>query len=184
MKTENKYSLLVWAIVILAVMNLTTVITLIYHQHRAETKEAAPVMEPVISENASAKFSGRYFRDHLGLNSSQMARFAEFNPEFRQNAWNINMEMANIRRHMLTELTMENSDSSRLNMLSDSIGYLHAKLKKLTCRYYMDFKKICDKQQQEKLEQLFGEMFSTDIQPGQFGRRGPGWRGHGKRFDN
>jgi hypothetical protein len=184
MKTEKKYSFLVWAIVILAVMNLTTIITLLYHQHKAEKSDSVKVPEQLISENTSAKFSGRYFRDQLGLSSNQMARFAEFNPVFRQDVWSINLEMADIRRRMLIELAKEKSDTSRLYMLSDSIGYLHSELKKLTCRYYMDFKNICDNQQKGKLEQMFGEMFSTEIQSGQFGRRGPGGKGRGRRFDN
>ena len=43
---------------------------------------------------------------------------------------------------MLKEMAGETSDNARLDALSDSIGILHAELKKLTYRYYMDFKKI------------------------------------------
>ena len=31
----------------------------------------------------------------------------------------------------------------------------------------MNFKRICNEEQQKKLEQLFGEMFSSDVQMGQ-----------------
>ena len=86
---------------------------------------------------------------------------------------------------MLTEMSEKNCDTNKLNLLSDSIGYLHADLKKLTYKYYLDFKNICNEQQQEKLEQLFGEMFSSDVQMGQkwkeavqHGRR------FGRRFNN
>ena len=40
--------------------------------------------------------------------------------------------------------------------------------------YYLNFKNICNQEQQKKLEQLFGEMFNSDIQMGQNGRGGPG----------
>ena len=58
---------------------------------------------------------------------------------------------------MLSEMAADNYDTIRLNTLSDSIGYLHADLKKVTYKYYLDIKNICDQQQQQKLEQLFAE---------------------------
>jgi len=58
------------------------------------------------------------------------------------------------------------SDTSMLSALSDSIGYLHSDLKKLTYMYYLEIKGICDPEQQKKLEQLFGEAFSNDASTG------------------
>ena len=75
-------------------------------------------------------------------------------------------------------------DTTRLNMLSDSIGYLHANLKKETYMYYMNFKKMCDISQQQKLEQLFEEMFAGDVQTGQNGNGGQGGRRFGRQSDN
>ena len=184
MKTENKYSRMVWAIVILAVMNIATILTIVYQRHQAGKAEFVPESGQVQSESASIKYSGRYFRDQLNLNNDQMDRFKEFNPRFRQHVRDINIDLSKKRQQMLMEMSAVKSDTARLDMLSDSIGCLHADLKKLTYRYYMDFKKLCDKQQQEKLEQLFGEMFATDVQMGQYGQRGPHGRGRGRRFNN
>jgi len=35
MKLENKYSLMFWAIVVLAVMNTTTILTIVYYRFQA-----------------------------------------------------------------------------------------------------------------------------------------------------
>ena len=188
MKTENKYSLLIWAIVILAVMNISTLMTILYHNYQSDKTEPVSTSDPKQLETDSEKFSGRYFRDQLNLNSEQMDKFKKMNPVFRPKARGITIELAEKRKQMLVEMSAANSDTTRLNALSDSIGQLHSDLKKITYRYYMEIKSICDAEQQRKLEQLFGEMFTNDSQlgnPGNGGQRGGGQgRRQGRRFNN
>jgi len=184
MKTENKKGWMVWAIVILAIMNISTFLTIIIHSKSPLQKETVTAIGQVQSESTSLNYSGRYFRDQLNLSKIQMDRFTEFNPVFRQQAREINIELTRKRKRMLSEVAAQNSDTIKLNMLADSIGYLHSDLKKLTCRYYMNIKNICDKQQQQKLEQLFGEMFASELPMGQQGREGQNGRRLGRRFNN
>jgi Spy/CpxP family protein refolding chaperone len=181
MKTENRNRWMVWAIVALALLNITTLITVVYHKNQVIEKEVITISDPVNSEGASVKYSGRYFRDELNLSNEQMSMFFQFNPEFRQEVREINQNLADKRQEMLVEMAQKNSDKNRLNLLSDSIGYLHANLKKATYMYYLNFKNICNPDQQKKLQQLFGEMFNSDTQMGQNGRgsqerRRYGWR--------
>ncbi len=174
---------MVWTIIILAVMNLSSIITFVYHQNRPEKAEIAPESGISVSENTSMKYSGRYFRDKLGFTREQMDKFVQFNPDFRQKVRNINVHLSNLRQQMLSEMTETNFDTTRLNLLSDSIGYLHADLKKTTFKYYLDLKNISNPDQQEKLEQLFSEMFATDLPMGQQGKGSPGWRHRGRQFN-
>lgn len=180
MKPENKHKWMAWAIIILAIMNLSTIITVVYQKNRTEKAEGIPESGISVSENASMKYSGRYFRDQLGFTREQMDKFVQFNPDFRQKVRNINIHLSNLRQQMLTGMTETNFDTTRLNFLSDSIGYLHADLKKATYNYYLNLKNISNTQQQEKLEQLFSEMFATDLPMGQHGKGGPGWRHRGR----
>ncbi len=175
---------MVLAIIVLAVMNLTTLITVLYNKNKTEDKEAVATLEQANSETASVNYSGRYFRDELNLSSEQTKSFAEFNPEFRRNVFAINRSLDALRLEMLDEMAKRNCDTTRLDNISDSIGSLHASLKKKTYQYYLSFKRICDEEQLEKLEQLFGEMFTTDVQPGQNGRGGQGGRRYGWRNRN
>jgi len=184
MKTENKYSLMIWAIVILAVMNFTTLMTILYHKYQSDKTETVSESDPKQLETDSEKFSGRYFRDQLNLSSEQLEKFKEMNPVFRPKARSITIELAKKRKQMLAEMSAVNSDTTRLNALSDSIGQLHSDLKKITYRYYMEIKGICDPEQQRKLEQLFGEMFTNDSQLGNPGGGGPRGRQQGRRFNN
>ena len=157
MKTENKDTLMVWAIVILAIMNISTVATIMYHKYKSGKVETIAVSDQKQLEANSEKFSGRYFRDQLNLNGEQMDKFKEINPVFRPKARSITIELAQKRKQMLIEMAAAKSDTLRLNALSDSIGQLHSNLKKITFQYYLEIKNICDPEQQQKLEQLFGE---------------------------
>jgi hypothetical protein len=183
MKAENKNRWMVWAIAALALLNITTLITVVYHKNQVIEKEAVTTDDSVKSENASVLYSGRYFREELNLSEEQMNKFSQFNPEFRQEVRAINLKLADKRHEMLVEMAEKNSNKNRLNLLSDSIGYLHANLKKVTYMYYLNFKSICNQEQQKKLELLFSKMFSNDIQMIQNGRGGPGGRRQGWNTD-
>jgi len=184
MKTENNYSLMVWIIVVLAVLNISTFTTIIYHQYRSGQSTAISDSDPKQPEADSKKFSGRYFRDKLNLSSDQMDKFRVINLAFRPKTRDITIALESKRKQMFIEMSAQNSDTSRLNLLSDSIGLLHSNLKKLTYRYYIDIKEICDQEQQIKLEQIFQEIFSSDSLMGHPGIGGPGGRQHGKQFKN
>lgn len=182
MKTQSKHTFLVWAVVILAVMNISTLATILFHKHYSNETVKNTVQNSQQLETDAEKFSGRYFRDKLNFDSEQMGKFRSFNPEFRQQARAITIELTQLRNQMHTEMSASNSDTSRLNALSDSIGLLHASLKKLTYKYYIDMKNICNTDQQKQLEQLFGALFTND-QSMSFPQHGGGPQ-HGKRMNN
>ena len=184
MKTENKHKWMIWFIIILVVMNLTTIITVVHKRNQLTEKVTVSTQNQGMTESASMKYSGRYFRDALELSMDQMKKFSEFNPAFRQAVMTINREMTEKRNKMLIEMAKKECDTNRLNILSDSIGYLHANLKKQTYLYYLNFKNICNVPQQKKLEQLFSEMFASDTQLNQNGMGGPVGRRFGMRNKN
>jgi Spy/CpxP family protein refolding chaperone len=183
MKTENRRSWMFWAIVVLAVSNVSTLATILYHQYQSAKPAVNSTEFQRQMETSAEKFSGRYFRDNLSLNNNQMDKFREFNPVFRHQARAITLELASKRMQMLNEMALPQSDTNKLNALSDSIGLLHSNLKKLTYKYYLDLKGICTAKQQEQLKQLFNEMFTNDAPMAFPGKGGPGWQ-HGKRMNN
>lgn len=185
MKAENKNSLMVWAIVVLAVMNISTILTVLYHKVQPGNVAVQTKTESKQAESDSEKFSGRYFRDQLNLSSEQMEKFKAINPAFRPRARYITLELVNLRKMMLAEMSANQSDTIRLNAYSDSIGRLHSDLKKIAYRYYLGIKCICDPEQQIKLEQIFSEMFGSDSPLGSSGKGGgQNGRQQGRRISN
>ena len=184
MKIENKHNLMVWAIIGLVIMNLSTLITIAYHQRQSDKSLVSATADPKQLEVNADKFSGRFFRNQLNFSDEQMEKFRQINPLFRPKVREITIELAQKRQLMLREMSSVHCDTTRLNALSDSIGYLHSNLKKLTYRYYLEIKGICNSEQQKNLEILFSEVFNNDVtvsSPGQGGQRG---RQYGKQFKN
>jgi len=182
MISNNRHTLLVWSVIILALMNITTFITIGYHVYKTnQTEKIAGTKNTKLLETDAVQFSGRYFRDQLGLTDGQMDKFREFNPEFRQQALDITIHLAEDRQEMLDEMVSSSPDTVKLNQLSREIGNLHRSLKVLTYRYYLDMKNLCTPEQQIKLENLFHTMFSNDAQMGYPGKgngqQGKRWRG-------
>lgn len=184
MKTEKKHSLLVWTIVLLVVVNLSTLITIVYQQRKSSRSESVAVSGQVKADPNGDKFSGRYFRDQLNWDNEQMEKFRIINPLFRPKLREITTELAQKREQMLLEMSAAKSDTVLLNTLSDSIGFLHSDLKKITYRYYLELKGICSPEQQIKLEQLFGEVFPNDGSVSTPGMGGQNRRQYGRQFKN
>lgn len=164
---------LIWIVILLLVINLAAIVTMLINRQK-NVAEETPIQA---TESASSmKYSGRWFRDELGLTREQMRAFSGFNPVFRQKIRHINIELVEKRRQMLEEMADKNSDTTRLNQLSDSIGMLHSDLKKATYSYYLEFKQICTKEQQDKLKQIFSMMFEGELPAGP----GRGMQGRGR----
>ena len=184
MRADTKRSMMVWAIVALLLMNISPLVTIVYHQRQSARVEMNPAVDQKQLEANAERFSGRYFHDQLNLTSEQTDKFRILNPVFRPKARQITIELAQKRKQMLIEMSNVKSDTSRLNAISDSIGYLHSSLKKITYKYYLDIKSFCNQEQQQKLEKLFEEMFTNDAPMGFSGSGKPnGWQ-HGRQLKN
>ncbi|MFC2087030.1 Spy/CpxP family protein refolding chaperone [Bacteroidota bacterium] len=162
MNKSNK--ILVYAVIFLAILNITTFVTIGYHIY--ESKKGDEINEKTEIEGNTKGYSGRYFRDRLGLNPAQMDSFRIINSKFRTNAREITFNLISLRKEMLEEMKKPASDNSILMMYSDSIGSLHAELKKHTAKYYNEISGICTQEQQEELYLIFQEFFINDLRMG------------------
>ncbi len=164
MKTKNK--ILIWIIIILAVTNISTVGTIIYHNYFPEKIENC-------NDNDTNKIKvpdtqlGRFFRDELNLTYEQHQKFRIYRQNFHYKASNITNKMQKLRNDMLNELKKENSDTVYLHKLAKDLGTLHTELKHLTFEYYLEMKNECNDEQKEKLYQIFNSMMNknTGINP-------------------
>ncbi len=160
MKSNNK--ILIWVIIILAVTNISTVGTIIYHNYFQQATDC--------NEETTNKIDvpdtrlGRFFREELNLSNEQHQQFRTFRRNFHYKANNITQKMQILRNDMLTELKKENSDTVYLHKLAKEIGNLHTELKHLTFEYYLDMKNVCNDDQKEKLYQIFNSMMNKNAE--------------------
>jgi Spy/CpxP family protein refolding chaperone len=181
MLTHLQQKILIWSTVVLLVLNVSTMATIGFHAFQKDTISNTSQTENVDKSNfSSEKFSGRYFRDNLGLNADQMNDFFKINQPFRSEAFSIHEKLADIRKNMLEEMSAEKSDTLKLNELSTELGSLHARLKVISFKYYLNIKELCTAKQKVKLKDIFKNFFESETHIGFPGpgknRRGQGWR--------
>lgn len=181
MMTQKQQRILVWSAVVLLVLNITTLATIAFQAIQDNTISKSEQLEKdEKAGDSSEKISGRYFRDKLAFTSEQMNSFSKINQRFRSEAVSIQVQLSDIRRNMLEEMSAEKSDTSKLNNLSEELGSLHARLKVISYQYYLDIKALCNSDQKIKLKEIFKTFFDTENPignpgPGRY-RRGQGWR--------
>jgi Spy/CpxP family protein refolding chaperone len=173
MNSNTKYRLLIWVIVILVATNLSTIGSFYYHRF-SEAKETKQDDRNTIPGEQRT----RLFRDQLNLNDEQLDQFRNINRTFNRTARDIEMDLAQLRTDMINELGAQKPDSVRLEQMALEIGNKHRELKQVTITFYLDMKKICTSQQQEKLHGIFQRMLNKEslVNLPQPGKKGGRWR--------
>ncbi len=171
---QTTYRTLIWIIVILFATNLSMGVSFLYHKYqdkiRAEQTEIQKIEMP-------AQQRTRFFREQLNLRQDQIEPFRNLNRDYNWKARQIANDLQTLRIEMVADLGAKNSNQYELDEISNKIGELHAELKKVTIAYYLDMKKLCDKDQQEKLNNIFMSVLKTkgEVSIPQQG----GWRNRG-----
>jgi len=176
----NKNTILTWAVVILVLLNVSTIATILYHNYQEKIEK----QDIVLDTEGQNPLNGRYFRQTLGFTDTQMEVFRVVNHEFRPNANNIILRIDSLKSEMFTEIKKPVSDTIKLNALALETGKLHAELKRETNRFYLKIKAVCTASQLEKLQDAFSPLFRNEpCQGNGQGRHGRG-RGQGNGFRN
>jgi Spy/CpxP family protein refolding chaperone len=176
----NKQTTLIWTVVILVILNVSTVATILYHNYQEKIEQ----QDIVLDTEGQNPLNGRYFRQTLGFTESQMEVFREVNHEFRPNANSIIIKIDSLKNEMFAEIKKPVSDTGKLDALAIETGNLHSELKRVTNKFYLKIKAVCTPEQLEKLQEAFKPLFSNQPCKGNgVGRQGRG-RGQGNGFRN
>lgn len=158
-----KRETLIWIVIVLVVLNIATIATVVFHHYQSKVLlQAGDIGSVGYDERGVQRYNGRSFRDVLELDAGQMEQFRGINQQFREEGRRISTNLHRLRQEMLANLSEPLPDTTLLNQLSDSVGLLHAKLKRDTYRYYLAIHAICNPGQQEKLKLLFESAFNAD----------------------
>lgn len=151
----NKSKALLWLVILLAVLNLSTIAAVVYH-HIREEQGLTGISLDAQGENC---LNGRYFRQELGFNDEQMKVFREANQQFQPLAQDIVQQLDALRNEAFALLNTTEPDKQRLQNISSEIGALHTELKNATNHYYLSLRAVCNPQQTQNLQQVFTPLF-------------------------
>lgn len=173
MQADQKIRYLTWTVVILGVLNLSVIMSIVYHvwaeRNQMESRQ----------EKSSGSLSGREIIRVMGFTQEQKDQFHSMNGPFRESVRSINLALDENRSNLFAELKKRAVDTVKCNYISAEIGNLHKALKVKTYRFYLDVKKICTPQQQLRLNEMFSPIFSEEKGPGFKHGRSPHHRFHG-----
>ena len=148
----NKTKILGWVVVLLVVLNCTTIATILYHN--SKEKE-----EMIILEAGAPPLNGRYFKKELGFDKEQMHSYRTANHTFCKKANRIVSEIERSKEEMFNLLTATQPDSLHLDSVAHRIGDLHGELKAATASFYLCLKACCTSEQQVELQKIFTPLF-------------------------
>ncbi len=154
----------IWIIAILAVFNLGTIAAILYHISNTTKENQATRAAFTTPGRDGMPRVGRMMMEKLNLDSGQIPQFTDINYQFRQEGADITRKLNHLRIALMEGMSAEKPDTLYLNMLSDSVGIMHAQLKKETYRYYLNLNKICNQQQKDSLKRYFEDEFSNSPQ--------------------
>ncbi len=158
----NKISILYWIIALLLALNISTIGGLIYHHYQEQQDETTLILDV----QNDTRLTGKYFRQVLGFNNEQMQTFRNANRNFQPKANQIIQLIDSLKQAQFNELKVDSVDIDKLNQLSDKIGLQHATLKKITTRFYLEIKDVCNDEQCRMLEEVFHPLYKNTIPTG------------------
>ena len=145
---------LVLLVVLLLILNLATLLMLWLN------RPPQPILQRGQRRPEQEKMHiQRLLKDQLGFDVTQTEQYLKLRKEQQERASLIQNEIQRIKKQMFDEVLKDNPQMT----LSDSLLKLSqekmADLEQLTFSYFLDLKKLCKPEQQDKLKFLIGEFF-------------------------
>ena len=145
---------LLFVIVLLVILNLATILMILLNrppQPLLQREQRRPEQEKMHIQ--------QLLKDELGFDKTQTEQYLKLREEQHERASLIQNEIQLIKKQMFDEVLKENPQTT----LSDSLLKLSqekmADLEQLTFNYFLDLKKLCKPEQQDKLKFLIDEFF-------------------------
>ena len=158
MKINSNKKFYVWIIIILIVLNLSTVLSVFMHNYYAKRIMDRPPFERMMPPPRPVDF----FKNRNIMNDEQFAVHRKLRRSFHLKAREISEQLQDVRIKIIDELALENPDTVKLNLLAERIGKLHTQLKLATINFYLNTKKVCTPEQQMELKEYYKHMINGD----------------------
>ena len=142
MKQEIKYKIIIWALIVLVVLNTTAIGTILYNRYLTKS---------YLYNNTRRGRAVGSVVNKIGFSKEQRQKAFQF----RDMHWKYNKlifdELQNQRQRLVMELAKDVPDTLKLDEIAHDIGNLHYELKKETIKHALEMKSICTPKQKKEL---------------------------------
>jgi len=150
----TKKRLAIITIIVLLIVNISTISTVLYHTHIKPKRG---------SFNKERTY--RKTRKHMRLTREQRDLFRSKVVDYRERTEPIHHEINEIRNQILDELAKNDPDTNVIFKLNDKAAQLHLKLKRQTILNLIDLKQSWDPEQYDVLDKMFRQTLLNDHRP-------------------
>lgn len=106
--------------------------------------------------------SNEFLKDELKLSDDQFDELKELDRDLSVKYKKIVSLLCEQNYLMLSELSKESPSKKELDKIAKKTGYLNIALKKNTSRHFINIKKICNEEQNERLSEILKMMMDSD----------------------
>jgi hypothetical protein len=156
--TKNK--LIIWAVIILAVLNLVLLSTLWFF------KSPAPLPPPPPPKDKSGGVM-MFLERELGLNEDQRDRFRQLRHKHFETTRKFRNNIDSLKREILKEAFKYTPDSNYVNTLISQIAAKEKEVENEIFTHFLNLKNACNDEQKIKFESLVNEYFKKNPPPEQ-----------------
>lgn len=149
---QNRYLMIV--IVLLVILNVGTLLMLWIGKPQ---KPVLPAGERIPDQLP------RLLKNEFGFNDNQIEKFMKSRDKHRRQMMQLNNEIRSIKKQMFDEVFTEDPQP----VLSDSLLKLsqekQAQIEQLTYQHFFELRKMCNPEQQKKLQKMIHEIFHQQL---------------------
>lgn len=153
MNTSTRYRVLVGVIILLVALNITTLILLGLKKPVEESKPLPWGKE--VNADVEQRLIPHRLEQELNLNPQQQELYHGMMEVYQLNKQENKLQLQELYREMMEELSLEHPDTVLLNQLAEQIGSLHQEQQKATIDHFLNMQNICSHEQYQMMHHKF-----------------------------
>ena len=109
----------------------------------------------------------RFLREELKFSENQIIDYEQYRERHANQTRELTNQVYNLKQELHNEIFQERPKTARVDSLAEEIGKKQTQIEKITFSHFLDLKKLCGKEQQEKLQVLIDDYHHKNRPPGQ-----------------
>jgi hypothetical protein len=159
---KNKKRILIGIIIVLILINLSALGTWGYHKYQRNQYYRAQMQRTEHPKESREDRIKSYVKRELQLNVQQCAIYYKSMDENFSKSKIMLDKIAKCKKEIIDQTLADKTDTIKLNILCDSLGYFHKQMQYDVNKHFMEVKKSLDSAQKIKLKEILIKLNEKD----------------------
>lgn len=150
-----------WTIILLVVLNISTISMLWLNQKNR------PGVPPPLRALRQDQRTLQFLQKELNLTDAQIQQYDQLRQAHAHQTRGLINDIRGLKQKMMDEIFNDEPDSTKAMEIAGLIGEKQTEVERMTFNHFLDLKELCGKDQIGKLKGLIDEFFRSNPPPGQ-----------------